>query len=363
VTLPGATPERLIVERIEDGESRHVSLRRVDERGLLPLGAARRSTPPVQPIFGAPEVRVIEFAPPDGEAAHAPRLAVFADPWPGLLAVYAATEGGGYRLATTLTARATMGRLTAPLFSGPHGVFDRGNAIEVELFGGALASLPDIDVLAGGNAAAVKTAGGAWEVLQFAAAELIAEKTYRLTRLLRGQLGTEQAMASGADIGADFVLLDRAIATLPLNSDQIGLPLSYRIGPARDDHAAPSFAQLTITALGTGLKPFAPVQFRARRNPASGDLLLTWVRRTRFGGTSWELVEVPLNEETEAYRLEILDGAEVVRSVDLNTPSHLYDAAEQAADFGALATEFPVRVAQLSAAVGPGLKLQETVHA
>jgi hypothetical protein len=363
MTLPGATPERLIAERIEDGESRLVSLQRVDERGLLPLGAARRKTPPVQPLFGAPEVRVIEFAPPDGEAAHAPRLAVFADPWPGLVAVYAATEGGGYRLATTLTGRATMGRLAAELFSGPHGVFDRGNAIEVELFGGALASLPDIDVLAGGNAAAVKTDSGSWEVLQFAEAELIAEKTYRLTRLLRGQLGTEQTMASGADIGADFVLLDRAVATLPLKSEQLGLPLSYRVGPARDDHAAPSFSQLTITAGGTGLKPFAPVQFRARRDVASGDLLLAWVRRTRFGGTSWELVEVPLNEEAEAYRLEILDGAEVVRSVDLSAPTYLYDAADQATDFGGLATEFPVRIAQLSAAVGPGLKLQETVHA
>ncbi|MGH6922561.1 MAG: baseplate multidomain protein megatron, partial [Propylenella sp.] len=260
VTLPGATPERLIAERIEDGEGRHVSLRRVDERGLLPLATARRKTPPVQPLFGAPEVRVIEFAPPDGEAAHAPRLAVFADPWPGLLAVYSAS-GGGYRLATTLTGRATMGRLTAPLFAGPHGVFDRGNAIELELFGGALASLPDIDVLAGGNAAAVKTDGGNWEVLQFAEAELIGPKKYRLSRLLRGQLGTEQAMMTGADIGADFVLLDRAIVALPLKSEQLGLPLSYRIGPARDDHAASSFSQLAITAGGIGLTPFAPTHF------------------------------------------------------------------------------------------------------
>ncbi|MGH6922225.1 MAG: hypothetical protein ACRED5_00515, partial [Propylenella sp.] len=103
--------------------------------------------------------------------------------------------------------------------------------------------------------------------------------------------------------------------------------------------------------------------FRARRDAASGDLLLTWIRRTRFGGTSWELVEVPLNEETEAYRLEILDGAEVARSVDLGAPTYLYDAADQTADFGGLATAFPVRIAQLSAAFGSGLKLQETVHA
>ena len=70
------------------------------------------------------------------------------------------------------------------------------------------ASLPDIDVFGGGNAAAVKTAGGDWEILQFAEAELIGTRRYRLTRLLRGQCGSEKAMATGAASGADFVLLD-----------------------------------------------------------------------------------------------------------------------------------------------------------
>ncbi len=40
----------------------------------------------------------MEFAPPDGVQTHAPRLAVFADPWPGLMAVYVASEGGGFSL-------------------------------------------------------------------------------------------------------------------------------------------------------------------------------------------------------------------------------------------------------------------------
>ncbi len=362
LALTGPPAERLIAERIEDGESRALSLRRVDDRGPVPLGDPRRDAPPIQLPLSAPEIRVLEFAPRDGDAAHAPRLAVFADPWPGTMAVYVASEGGGYRLATTLTARATMGRLTTQLFSGPHGVFDRGNSIEVELFDGALASLPDIDVFAGGNAAAVKTAGGSWEVLQFAEAELIGTKRYRLTRLLRGQLGTEQAMATGAAVDADFVLLNGAVAVLPINVDQVGLPLSFRIGPARDDNAAVSFVQIAVAAQGVGLTPFAPAQFRARRDTVTGDLAFTWIRRTRFGGVSWELVEVPLNEESEAYRLEILDGADVVRSVDLAQPTYLYTAGQQVADFGSSATAFPVRIAQLSAAMGPGLTLQEIVY-
>ncbi len=354
LTLPGIAPERLMAERIEDSDSRRLSLRRVDDKGPTPLGAPRRSILEPQTFWGAPEVRVMEFAPPDGERAHAPRIAVFADPWPGLVAVYAAAEGGGFRLATTLTRPATMGRLAAPLFPGPHSRLDFGNSVWVELFSGALAALPDIDVLAGGNAAAVRTNGGGWEVLQFAEAELTGPKQYRLTRLLRGQLGTEQEMAAGADAGADFVLLDRAVVALPLKSDQLGLPLTYRIGPARDDHAAPSFTELTIAAQGIGLKPFAPTHVRGRREAGSGDIEMSWIRRTRIGGDSWEAVEAPLGESAELYEIDILDGEDVVRTLAASVPQVTYPAVDQSADFGALPSPLSVIAYQVSPEHGRG---------
>ena len=86
------------------------------------------------------------------------------------------------------------------------------------------------------------------------------------------------------------------------------------------------------------------------------------VRRTRFGGDSWELAEVPLNEEREAYRLDIYDGLSLARRVHLASPAYSYSAADQAAEFGGPATDFTVRITQLSAAVGPGYALQEAVH-
>ena len=337
--------------------------------------AARRSARPVAASFGraaeaaagnlvgAPEVRAIDFASPDGMEMHAPRLAVFAEPWPGSAAIYAAAEGGGFRLASTLTRAATMGRLVSPLGAGPHGRFDRANAIEVALFGGTLASLPDIDVLAGGNSAAVKGAGGQWEILQFAEAELIAPRRYRLTKLLRGQCGTEAAMQDGAETGADFVLLDRAVAPLPVRRDQVGLPLIYRIGPARDDHAAPSFSEAMIVADGVGLRPLAPVHLKAKRDGGTGDIDLSFVRRTRFGGVAWEAVEIPLNEDSEAYRLEIFDGATLRRSIELAAPFYRYDAAAQVTDFGGPTAAFNIRIAQLSAAAGAGFPLEEIVNA
>ena len=59
---------------------------------------------------------------------------------------------------------------------------------------------------------------------------------------------------------------------------------------------------------GKGLKPFAPVQLGCGGTRARATCEIGWIRRTRFGGDGWELAEVPLNEEREAYRLEIYDG-------------------------------------------------------
>jgi hypothetical protein len=200
----------------------------------------------------------------------------------------------------------------------------------------------------------VKTGSGRWEILQFAEAELIGPKQYRLTRLLRGQLGSEPAMAAGAETGADFVLLDRAVVALPLTRDQLGLPLIYRIGPARDDHAAPSFTELTIAAEGIGLRPFAPTHVNGRRDAGSDDILITWTRRTRIGGDSWEAVEVPLGESAERYAIDILDGMDVVRTLSASTPSAVYEAADQTADFGGLPSPLDVVAYQLSPEYGRG---------
>jgi hypothetical protein len=74
-----------------------------------------------------------------------------------------------------------------------------------------LSSLDDLFVLAGGNTCAIRNADGQWEILQFATAELIAADQYKLTRLLRGQLGSEYAMRSPVAAGAPFVVLDTTV--------------------------------------------------------------------------------------------------------------------------------------------------------
>lgn len=95
---------------------------------------------------------------------------------------------------------------------------------------------------------------------------------------------------------------------------------------------------------------------------AGGDIALSWTRRTRAGGDSWE-GDVPLSEASERYRLRIFDGANELRSVEMTTPDYLYAAADILADFGAPGPGAAITfsVAQISDAVGEGVIRQENV--
>ena len=108
----------------------------------------------------------------------------------------------------------------------------------------------------------------------------------------------------------------------------------------------------TATPQATALRPLSPVHLRAER--AVDGVTFTWIRRTRHDGDSWDALEVPLGEASEAYELDVLDGTTVKRTLTARTPSVLYAAADEIADFGAPQTSLSVRVAQLSATVGRG---------
>ena len=67
-----------------------------------------------------------------------------------------------------------MGVTTAVVPTGPVSRWDRVSRIGVRLYSGSLASVSEAQVLGGANLAAVRNAAGAWEILQFASATLVA---------------------------------------------------------------------------------------------------------------------------------------------------------------------------------------------
>jgi hypothetical protein len=82
---------------------------------------------------------------------------------------------------------------------------------------------------------------------------------------------------------------------------------------------------------------------------------LSWTRRGRIDADDWEATDIPLEEPFERYRLEILDGTAVRRSVEVDSPGYLYTAAAELADFGALQPNLRVRVRQMGRAVPLGI--------
>jgi len=102
------------------------------------------------------------------------------------------------------------------------------------------------------------------------------------------------------------------------------------------------------------LTPLSPVHLRGRRG-ADGVVRFSWVRRGRVDADTWLSADIPLDEPSEAYRLDILSGAAGVRRVETTSPDFTYAAASELADFGAAQTAIRIRVRQLGRAIPLGV--------
>ena len=216
-----------------------------------------------------------------------------------------------------------------------------------------LAGVDDVSLFSGRNVLAVQAMNGAWEVLQFGNAELIGQNTWRLSRLLRAQAGTEDAMNAGFDIDTRAVLINGAVEDLNLSRAEAERPVNLRIGLLGRDLTGDFSTSLTITSARRGLLPLSPVHFRAERLE-NNDIALSWIRRTRIDGDLWEVEDVPLAEDSEEYVLTIFEGETTVRTLSIDAPNALYEHAQQISDFGSLPESFTASIAQISATEGPG---------
>ncbi|RHZ92684.1 hypothetical protein D1114_16965 [Cereibacter sphaeroides] len=355
---------------VADAEARGIEAVRQDRAAYdLPPGDPRPASLASPVVFGTPEVVMLDLPQiSEDQPAHRPLIAAHASPWPGEIAVFRSASTDGFALLTTFGSRARIGTLAFDFFPGPTSRFDLGNALVVDLLSGTLESVTDVALFGGVNALAVEAAAGVWEIIQAGAAELIAPGRYRLTRLLRGQRGTEYAMGTPAPAGARVVVLDTALSSLPIAEADLGLPWNWRIGPAARAVSDASYAALGFAPSGRGLVPFAPVHveqpWRTARN--TGDLTIRWTRRSRaLVADAWEQVEVPLAEDLESYDVQFLDGAAIKRTLTSSTTSVLYAAAQQTTDWGAPlgpGQTLAIRIFQLSIRLGRGTPAAVTLQ-
>lgn len=348
------------VERITGGFSRRVeavAVNRFEELApwLLPArGFAGLPVPEGEPL-------VLLMNLPLGQNAFEPQTkltaAIAASPWRDGYAIWQASGEVGFKPVGSVASPAVIAQLKAPLLPGPLGRWDEANSLLLESPYGNFESLPAEQILAGDNAIAVECATGGYEILQFRSAELLTDGNWRLNGLLRGQMGTDFEMKSGAETGANAVLLDDDLVSIPVPSDQIRLVQQYRISPAGESASFPGHAALAATCTAISARPLSPVHLRHWRDPA-GDDHFTWVRRSRLSADSWELSEIPLDEPEERYEIRIYsDAGELRRQLHSGEPSLLYEAAYRSDDLPVNSMRYHIEIAQVSRTgeLGPAL--------
>ncbi|HEX3486128.1 MAG TPA: glycoside hydrolase/phage tail family protein, partial [Micropepsaceae bacterium] len=360
----GGRARRLRVSEIADAGARAITATMTDpsiyetingpDRGVGAIQAANVAGRALMAFLDLPLLK-------GDEVAYAPHVAAYAAPWPGNVLVYRSAADANYTLDAQLATPANLGELRFDFYGGPAGRWDKGNQLWITLYRGALSSLSDIDVYAGSNTLAIENADGEWEVLQFRDAELVGPGQWKLTTLLRGQAGTESAMRNPVAAGARIAVLDRAVPQLHLSFDQRALPFFYRWGPNGKPISDATYQTVQRQFEGLGLRPLSAVQIRARWPTIAGDIVISWKRRTRIGGDSWEQPEVPLGEESENYEIDILSGTTVVRTLQSSTPQATYTLAQQTADFGGQQWSVSVAVYQMSAVFGRGAERKATL--
>ncbi|KQY93843.1 hypothetical protein ASD21_09645 [Caulobacter sp. Root1455] len=348
LSLDGATWR---VTRIDLDEHPHAQLAPVVDP--VRVGGDLDWTPaPPREVPGPPVLHVLDLP---GQTDERPLAAVAAAPWRAF-DIHAGVGPEALRARATAAVPATVGVTLSDLPAGPLHRFDRATRLTVRLEGAAPVSRDRSAVLAGANALAVRGTGGEWEILQFLTAEPVGSDVWTLSGLLRGQSGSDPAMAALTPAGAAVVVLDQALVRADLALAERGLPLTWRAAPAGGPASGPSMSETFETWRGLSARPWSPAHPRVRAQ--AGDAVVTWIRRTRLAGDGWD-AEVPLGEEREVYRVEILDGGTVVRAAETTAPAFIYTAAQRAADFPAGPTgALAVRVAQGSALFGWGASRQ-----
>ncbi|MCG7392571.1 glycoside hydrolase/phage tail family protein [Microvirga sp. ACRRW] len=356
ISLPtDGGPKLHRVVRITDGATRKVSTRAVEpavfERPGSAIDKPVRRPPPVP---GKPQVVILDLPAAMGDPVPLQYIAVAADPWPGAVTVWRSGNGASFRPHRIVDLPAVIGRTKNALSAGPLWRWDLRSALDVEISSGAISSLDDETTLAGGNLFAIRGADGRWEILSAARAEMIGERTYRLSRLLRGLGGTEPEAGRAVPEGSLIVRLDEAVAPLTTDLADLGQSWRYRVGASGRDHADPSMAEIVASVGREALKPLSPVHVTLRRE-ADG-VRISWVRRTRRNGDGWEAVDVPLAEDAESYEIDILKAGSVVRTLVSPQAFVTYPAAQEIADFGGRQTAVSLRIAQVSAVAGRGFE-------
>ena len=278
--------------------------------------------------------------------------------WPGFIIeseipMYSAL-GGATDLPFNCDRKAVLGETDSVLASGTPGLWDRTNTVDVTLVQGTLSSATEAEVLNGANLCVIGD-----EILQFATATLIGTNQYRLSVLLRGRRGTENYVGVHGT-GEPFVLFDaNAIESFAFQysmrdgESDFFMQTNGLLGPTVSSNI------VTEVLACKSRWPYSPMDVRGERD-GSNNLTITWKRRSRKAAPG--VLAIPaLDETSELYEIDVMNGAVVVRTITATTATASYTALQQTGDFGSTQSSLTVRVYQVSPGWIRGHKREATI--
>lgn len=329
VTVPDVPGRWRVEEREWEAMVVRLALRRVPGAGgVLPAGAS--SGLPVRQVDAphGPTTLMLADLPMIGDGvASAPVIVAAASGgagWRGA-ALFLTAAGSEARAIGPAAGRAVMGTTDAALAEGSAMVEDRRGILSVTLLAPDMELLPsdEAGLARGRNLCLVGR-----ELIQFAMAERTGPASYRLTELRRGLRGTEWAMA-GHGAGEPFLLIEADRLVEPVRGGEAEAGGSVAVAAIGIGDATPAQAALTVS--GEAVRPPSPVHVTVRRDGAGGQAI-GWTRRSRAGWRWLSGTDVPMGEEAERYRIEVIDGGVPVRTAETGGPAWTYDAAMIAQD-------------------------------
>lgn len=152
------------------------------------------------------------------------------------------------------------------------------------------------------------------ELVAFQNVLLLSNGNYELSQLIRGCRGTESAIAGHVANEKFYLVKDDAFQRIPGEPADIGFNATFA-GVAEGSSILNVSQETTVTVTGESAKPYAPVNPQVIYNQTTGEITVTWQRRTRRDGDWRDNVEVPLEETSERYEIVQLIGSGVSLSV------------------------------------------------
>lgn len=294
----------------------------------------------------------------------------WAEPWEGYIVQVSYDGGDTWGTASSFQeVRPVMGYVTQELGTPPGewlGRVDERDELAVTFFESNpdIESVTDLQMFAGSNIFAVG-APGRWELIGAATVTQDTATKFTLSRLLRGFRGTEGNIGS-MQYGDLVIALDSSwVGQMQLEADDAGGTAIFR-GIAGGDIPDPE-DWITVDISGNPLREYAPSNVTAFYN-ASGDIEISWNRRTRLTGEWRDYVDayIASDSKPENYTVEIYDdnsSPQLLRTISsISTTETTYTAAQRASDSGSpLPTSLRIKVWQVDEVIGQGYVKEVTI--